>query len=207
MIHVICTITSINIIFSSNVCTQVHRICSVCVKTQLLRGSLSTFIIRVVQCQCYITYRMSSDCERTCSDTCVTSQPGLRLRRKDTTAAAVGDRSKVTSETSPTIPAMTVASLVVRLQESLWNSVTKLAPDMGHIYFLDSKRGMLLAILTWVVLIASETLMFLFVFLPIRDVVYDVGNVAVSLLLAALVGASHLKTIFTDPVSETLINH
>ena len=64
---------------------------------------------------------------------------------------------------------------------------------------------MVLVILTWLVLVGSETLMVLFVFLPIRDFVYDAGNVAVSLLLAFLVGASHLRTVFTDPVSNMLL--
>ena len=155
-----------------------------------------------VHCHCYVTYRMSSSCEQTCSDTCVTSQPGPRLRRKD--ALSPGALSEVTTESSPSVPARPLDSVAVRLWKHLQKFVTKLALDTSQVYFLDSTRGMVLVILTWLVLVGSETLMVLFVFLPIRDFAYDAGNVAISLLLAFLVGVSHLRTVFTDPVSNML---
>jgi len=118
---------------------------------------------------------------------------------------SAGVPSEVTTESRPSIPVRTLDSVAIRLWKHLQKFVTKLAPNTSHIYFLDSRMGMVLAILTWLVLVGSETLMVLFVFLPIRDFVYDAGNVAVSLLLAFLVGASHLRTVFTDPVSNMLL--
>ena len=177
---------------------------SVRVDTQQLRGSPPMSIARDVQCMCYIIYRMPSRREHS-SQEHIASQSHPRLRRIQTPETTVANRLKVSSETRPKTSSRNTA-LVTRLLESLRTCITEFAPETSHIYILDSKRGKALAIATWLVLISNETMMILFVFLPIHDVVFDVGNAAISLLFAVLVGASHLRTVFTDPVSKTLIN-
>ena len=157
-----------------------------------------------VQCMCYIIYRMSSRSEHSSQEQ-IASQSHPRLRRIQAPETTVANRLTLSSETHPKTSARNTA-LGTRLLESLRTCAIKLAPETSRIYILDNKRGMALVIATWLVLISSETMMILFVFLPIHDVVFDVGNAAISLLFAVLVGASHLRTVFTDPVSKTLIN-
>ena len=161
-------------------------------------------IVCDVQCMCCIIYRMPSHREHS-SQVHVASQSRPRLRRIQAPETTVGNRLKVSSEIRPKTPPRNEAPMI-NLLESIRTGITKLTPETRRIYILDSKKGIALAVATWLVLIASETMMFLIVFLPIHDVVFDVGNAAISLLFAVLVGASHLRTVFTDPVSKTLIN-
>lgn len=71
-------------------------------------------------------------------------------------------------------------------------------------YFLQDICGIICAFLTWMLIIYAEFVVMAVILIPTINSFYSSINMAIFQTLAFMAFASHLKTMFTDPVIVTV---
>lgn len=69
-----------------------------------------------------------------------------------------------------------------------------------YIHFLQDICGIICAVLTWILIIYAEFVVTAVILIPTIHTLYSSFNMAIFQSLAFLAFASHLRTMFTDPV-------
>lgn len=72
----------------------------------------------------------------------------------------------------------------------------------GRLWCIKDICGIICAILTWLLIFYAEFVVMSVILIPTLNSLYSVCNTIFFQTLAFLAFASHLKTMFTDPVSE-----
>lgn len=73
----------------------------------------------------------------------------------------------------------------------------------GMFWCIRDICGIICAILTWMLILYAEFVVMTVILIPSQYPVYSVINMVVFQICAFLAFTSHLKTMFTDPVSST----
>lgn len=67
--------------------------------------------------------------------------------------------------------------------------------------------GIICAVLTWLLIIYAEFVVMAVILIPTINTLYSSLNMAIFQCLAFLAFASHLRTMFTDPVIKIMIGY